>query len=114
HPGDEGLLPLAQPGAVARKEEILRELLADGGGPGDDLALLLVSRARLLDRFPIEAFVVEKARVLRGHHGALEVRRDALVRHPLVPERRTRTTFPQRLQLELHESAHGRLVIVPV
>ena len=46
HPGDDRLLALAQPGALAREEQVLRQLLADGRGAGDHLALLLV----LLDR----------------------------------------------------------------
>ena len=98
---------LAQPGALAGEEQVFRELLADGRGARDDAAVLLVLRPRLHDRLPIEAFVVEEARVLGGDHGTLEMHGDALVGNPLVPEPGFRVPCAQRLEALVHEGAGG-------
>src|SRR5213075_1129980 len=96
----------------SRKEQVLGELLADGGGAGDDAAAFLVARNRLLDHFPVEAFVVEEARSLGRDHGALQVYGNALIRRPLVPEVRVRVLRLQRLQVSLHER-RGRPRMAP-
>ena len=113
HDGDERLLPLAPGRALARQEEILRQLLRDGRAARDDAALLAVLLARFLDRFPVEALMIDETRVFRDHDRALQVRRDALVRHPRVAQLGLRVLLAQHLQALLHEGGGLGIVVAP-
>ena len=58
--------------------------------------------------------MVEKARIFGSDHGALQVRRNALIRHPLVPEARLRVLRLERLEAALHERGVCRREAPPV
>src|SRR6266852_6307405 len=60
HCGKNRLLALAQHAALARKKQVLCELLGDGRAPGDDFPAPLVLVHRPLDAFPIETFVIDE------------------------------------------------------
>ena len=65
-----------------RQVEVLGELLRDGAAAARELALLPVLLERLLQLVEVDALVREERGVLGDQHRALELRRDALVRHP--------------------------------
>src|SRR6185436_8584792 len=109
HPRDYRLLALAQPRTLAREEQVLRQLLADGRGARQHPALLLVLLDRLGDRLPVEAVVADELCVLRRNHRALELRRDALVIRPAVREFRLRVPPAQLFHTRLHERGAGRI-----
>ena len=71
------LLRFAPPCALARQEQVLGQLLADGGAAGNDLAFLQVLFVGLLDRLPVETLVIEKFGVFGSNDGPLELVRDA-------------------------------------
>jgi len=62
---------------------------------------------------PVEALVVGELRVLGGDDGALQARRDARVRDPLLAQLRLRLLLPQALQALLHERGGLRVVGAP-
>src|SRR5258705_10326883 len=66
HHRDHGFLRLAPPRALARQEQVLGELLADGRTARDYLAFLEVLLVRLGDAVPVETFMVEELGVLGG------------------------------------------------
>src|SRR6185312_4030134 len=99
--------------ALPREEEVLRELLGDRGPARDDAALLRVLLARLLDRLPIEALMIDEARVFRHHDRALEARRDAAIGHPGMAELRRRIAAAQLREPRLHEGGDLRIVVAP-
>ena len=80
--GDDRFLGLAPGRLGGREKEVLRQLLGDGRAAGHHLALPLVLFQGLLHAFPVEAFVVDELVVLGRDHGALELIRYPLVRHP--------------------------------
>ena len=95
-------LRLAQHGALARQEQVLRQLLRDGGATDDfghhrllrrllvgrpafhPICRLLVAAPGFLHRGPIHAAVVHKTGVFAGDDGALQVVRDAVTVHPFL------------------------------
>ena len=104
---------LRQGARLAGEEQVLGELLADGGAAGDDLALLEVLLVGPLDRVPVEALVLHEVRVLGSDQGTLQVERDLVVGHPLVAQLGLRVLLLQRLQPVLHEGAAGGVEAVP-
>src|SRR5205823_1566229 len=85
--GENRFLPLPQQAALARKEQVLCELLRNGRAAGDELPATLVLVHRALNAFPIEAFVLDELCVLRDDDGALQVDRDSSVVGPFLLER---------------------------
>ena len=88
HESDNRLLGLAPGRALPGKEQVLGQLLADGGAAGDDLALLQVLLIGLLDGLEVKALVLQKLAVLGGNDGPLQVVGDLRVGRPLVLELR--------------------------
>src|SRR4030095_3408037 len=67
-----------------REIEILRELLRNGARASHQAATLPIGLERLLDFDKIDAFMAPESRVLGHEHSALQMRRDAPVRYPLL------------------------------
>mmetsp|Transcript_6765 Transcript_6765/g.28422 ORF Transcript_6765/g.28422 Transcript_6765/m.28422 type:complete len:347 (-) Transcript_6765:4243-5283(-) len=94
HQRDDKLLALAQQRALAGQEQVLGQLLADGGAadhlghalaPRLDPGLgLLVLLPGALEGVPVDAAVLGEAIVLAGDHGALERAGELGVIHPLL------------------------------
>src|SRR5205085_5661678 len=84
HYRNHRLLRLAPPCAFARQEQILRQLLTDRGTARYDLSLLDIFFVRFLDAVPVEAFMIEKLRILGGDNGTLQTASNPFVRYPLV------------------------------
>src|SRR4029450_3907670 len=80
---------------------------------GDHFALALVLFHRLLNRFPIEAFVADEFGVLGCDDGMLEVPRNSLVAQPLMLERCVAVLLAQLFRAGLHERRGARIVRVP-
>jgi hypothetical protein len=97
HYRDRGLLRLAPPDAAGRKEQVLRELLADGRGAQNDLALLHVALMGFAHRPPIEAPMAHEVGVLSGNHRLLETQRDGIVGDPAVRQPRARLVLGDRV-----------------
>src|SRR5579884_3410851 len=74
--GDERELgAFAENGTPGSKEEILDELLRDGGPAPQTAALQVIFRGNF-HGVPVEAVVLVKASVLRGDDGVLKIGRD--------------------------------------
>ena len=110
---DQRFLALAPVAALARQEQVLRELLRNRRSAGDDATLAQVLVHRVLDAFPVESFVLDESCVFRGDHRALEMDRNALIRHPDVLQARAGARFLQFGQPHSHERCLARWVITP-
>src|SRR5574341_434846 len=80
---DQGFSRLAKHRSFRGQVQVLCELLGDGTSATFQLAGFEVGDGRVLDAFPIESFMPKERRVLRGHDGEAEIRRDVCQWHPL-------------------------------
>src|SRR5436190_12667455 len=81
---DQQLLQLAERVLVGTQEEVLGELLRNGAGAALELAALPVRLDRVAQLIVIDAVVLPVGVVLGDDDRALEVRRNARVRHPAL------------------------------
>ncbi|MPN59282.1 hypothetical protein SDC9_207003 [bioreactor metagenome] len=94
HQGDGGLLGLA-PGRLARgKEQVLRQLLGDGGAAGHHLAAALVLFQGFLHPLPVEAFMIDELGVFGCDDRPFQVNRNPLIGNPLLLELGLRILHP--------------------
>jgi hypothetical protein len=114
HRGNHRFLRLSPPRALARKKQVLRQLLRDGGAPRDDVTLAPVALPRLLDTIPVEAVVLQEFCVFGGYQRAFQMWRDFLIRHPLVAQLRVGIVFAQNFQPRAHEGSGAGIKFHPV
>jgi hypothetical protein len=88
-----GLRTLAQDRAARSEEQVLYQLLCEGGTSAKAAAFHILFSSEL-DRMPVETMVLVEARVLCGDDSVLEIRRDQtegyefvsfVIRHGLIP-----------------------------
>ena len=75
--------PLAQDGAIGSEEQVLYQLLRNGGSSANVAALEAVFGGDS-DLLPIESMMLVEARVFRGDDGMLEMERDLAERNEFV------------------------------
>jgi len=75
--------------------------------------VISASSALRLDAFPVEAFVLDELRVLRGDHRALQLRRDALIGHPLIRPAHGLSVLTLLGRAHRHERGLGGSMITP-
>ena len=78
-----GLRAFAKEGAAGSEEQILHQLLRQGGASAGAAALHIFFSGEM-DGVPIEAVVVVETRILRGDDSVLEIWRDSIQRYELV------------------------------
>jgi len=84
HDGDErGFHTLANPGGTGGQEEILHQLLGDGGGPSTATGLAAFIHG-VFHFNPIEAMVLEEAGVFSGYQSVLQGGRNLRHGHEFV------------------------------
>src|SRR6185437_2026414 len=103
HQRDQRFLRLAPIASLRREKQILRELLRDRRSAGNDASAPHVLVERLLDSVPVEAFMLDEFRVLRGDDGTLQLGRYPVVSNPLVGEPRAGTACMQLGESRRHE-----------
>src|SRR3981189_2669104 len=87
--GRDGLAQLPPQRPLLAEPEVLRQLLRDGGRAAAEVAVLQRGGERNPGLLPVDAVVLEEARVLAVHHCPDQPDRDAVERDPvLVPFRR--------------------------
>ena len=83
HVGDDEFLSFTEVTTLAGKEQILGQLLGDGGPAGDDFALLGIFFVGFLQRIPIDPFMFGEVGILGGNDRAFQMIGNTIVRHPL-------------------------------
>ncbi len=78
-----GLRAFAEERATRSEEEILYELLRNGGSPASAFAFQILLSGDL-DLVPIESMVLVEARVFRGDYSVLEIGGDLIERNEMV------------------------------
>jgi hypothetical protein len=68
---------------LRRQEQVLGQLLRDGGTAAHDASTLLVAFPGIEHRIEFVAGMIDEVGILAGDHGALDVARDIVVAHPL-------------------------------
>jgi len=96
---------------VCRHEKVFDELLRERRAPAPRRAALQVVLYGIPDGRPVDAVVAEKARVLGGHDGVLQVIRDGAARDGYYV-RRVRRSRHVRLQVPLRlDACHRRGIL---
>ena len=116
--GQDQFLTLAHIAARTRQEQVLGQLLGDGGAAAHFAApgffLLLVVFPGLADGLPFHAVMLGEIRVLGRHDRPLQGVADLVVGHPFMLQAEVGVAFAEpRVLLAHHRAGAGVLVLVP-
>jgi hypothetical protein len=99
---------------LAGQKQVLRQLLADGGTTGHDMALLQVLFESRLDAIPVKPFVIGKLGIFSSNQRPLQIGRNLGVWHPFLPQLGLWVVFLQFGQLLVHEGTGRGVMAAPV